>query len=204
MHMLHRLKVCSTQTCRSLFHSWISGFWTEFLTRHPLVFLQIPHGKKYDKKWLLTALQNLCSVPFTPIQVSWSQPEEGLLGAHCALLHTVLWHFTDSSVPALSISLLCNVVSHRGKQGAVFHQWCFHRQRSEQSVAQDHGPRRLQGTVGCWKPLTWLTRSTVCENEMGTRVHLREYKLWWHWIWGGLCGRRWCRSMRNIEKFPHY
>ncbi|XP_035267113.1 nuclear RNA export factor 1 isoform X2 [Anguilla anguilla] len=30
--------------------------------------MTIPHGKKYDKKWLLTALQNLCSVPFTPIQ----------------------------------------------------------------------------------------------------------------------------------------
>uniref|UniRef100_A0A8C9TXZ0 Nuclear RNA export factor 1 n=1 Tax=Scleropages formosus TaxID=113540 RepID=A0A8C9TXZ0_SCLFO len=32
-----------------------------------MYFLQIPHGKKYDKKWLLTALQNLCSVPFTPV-----------------------------------------------------------------------------------------------------------------------------------------
>uniref|UniRef100_A0A4W6EYK0 Nuclear RNA export factor 1a n=1 Tax=Lates calcarifer TaxID=8187 RepID=A0A4W6EYK0_LATCA len=28
----------------------------------------IPHGRKYDKKWLLTALQNICSVPFTPVQ----------------------------------------------------------------------------------------------------------------------------------------
>uniref|UniRef100_A0A8C9ZDC8 Nuclear RNA export factor 1 n=1 Tax=Sander lucioperca TaxID=283035 RepID=A0A8C9ZDC8_SANLU len=26
----------------------------------------IPHGRKYDKKWLLTALQNICSVPYTP------------------------------------------------------------------------------------------------------------------------------------------
>uniref|UniRef100_A0A8C9V1A0 Nuclear RNA export factor 1 n=1 Tax=Scleropages formosus TaxID=113540 RepID=A0A8C9V1A0_SCLFO len=31
--------------------------------------MTIPHGKKYDKKWLLTALQNLCSVPFTPVHV---------------------------------------------------------------------------------------------------------------------------------------
>lgn len=30
---------------------------------------QIPHGKKYDKKWLLGALQNICSVPFKPVQV---------------------------------------------------------------------------------------------------------------------------------------
>nr|XP_043897071.1 nuclear RNA export factor 1 isoform X1 [Solea senegalensis] len=28
----------------------------------------IPHGRKYDKKWLLTALQNICSVTFTPVQ----------------------------------------------------------------------------------------------------------------------------------------
>uniref|UniRef100_A0A673ARU2 Nuclear RNA export factor 1 n=1 Tax=Sphaeramia orbicularis TaxID=375764 RepID=A0A673ARU2_9TELE len=29
---------------------------------------KIPHGRKHDKKWLLTALQNICSVPFTPVQ----------------------------------------------------------------------------------------------------------------------------------------
>uniref|UniRef100_A0A669FB64 Nuclear RNA export factor 1 n=1 Tax=Oreochromis niloticus TaxID=8128 RepID=A0A669FB64_ORENI len=29
---------------------------------------QIPHGRKYDKKWLLTALQNICSVTYTPVQ----------------------------------------------------------------------------------------------------------------------------------------
>ncbi|CAK6964593.1 nuclear RNA export factor 1 isoform X1 [Scomber scombrus] len=28
----------------------------------------IPHGKKYDKKWLLPALQNICTVPYTPEQ----------------------------------------------------------------------------------------------------------------------------------------
>ncbi|XP_057706544.1 nuclear RNA export factor 1 isoform X1 [Corythoichthys intestinalis] len=28
----------------------------------------IPHGKKYNKKWLLTALQNICSVTYTPVQ----------------------------------------------------------------------------------------------------------------------------------------
>ncbi|XP_030251315.1 nuclear RNA export factor 1 isoform X1 [Sparus aurata] len=28
----------------------------------------IPHGKKYDKQWLLTALQNICSVPYRPVQ----------------------------------------------------------------------------------------------------------------------------------------
>lgn len=34
------------------------------------VDLQIPHGRKYEKKWLLTALQNICSVQFTPVQVT--------------------------------------------------------------------------------------------------------------------------------------
>ncbi|XP_008325091.1 nuclear RNA export factor 1 isoform X2 [Cynoglossus semilaevis] len=28
----------------------------------------IPHGRKYDKKWLLSALQNICSVQFSPVQ----------------------------------------------------------------------------------------------------------------------------------------
>uniref|UniRef100_A0A7N8YMZ1 Nuclear RNA export factor 1a n=1 Tax=Mastacembelus armatus TaxID=205130 RepID=A0A7N8YMZ1_9TELE len=28
----------------------------------------IPHGRKYDKKWLLAALQNICAVPYTPVQ----------------------------------------------------------------------------------------------------------------------------------------
>ncbi|KAJ8014867.1 hypothetical protein DPEC_G00020230 [Dallia pectoralis] len=30
--------------------------------------MTIPYGKKYEKKWLLTALQNKCSVPFTAVQ----------------------------------------------------------------------------------------------------------------------------------------
>ncbi|XP_076877881.1 nuclear RNA export factor 1 isoform X2 [Brachyhypopomus gauderio] len=29
--------------------------------------ITIPYGRKYDKKWLLTALQNLCPIPFTPV-----------------------------------------------------------------------------------------------------------------------------------------
>uniref|UniRef100_A0A8C2XHJ2 Nuclear RNA export factor 1a n=1 Tax=Cyclopterus lumpus TaxID=8103 RepID=A0A8C2XHJ2_CYCLU len=31
-------------------------------------WFKIPHGRKYDKKWLLPALQNICSVPFTAVQ----------------------------------------------------------------------------------------------------------------------------------------
>uniref|UniRef100_A0AAY4BY77 Nuclear RNA export factor 1 n=1 Tax=Denticeps clupeoides TaxID=299321 RepID=A0AAY4BY77_9TELE len=32
--------------------------------------ITIPHARKYDRKWLLTALQNLCPVPFTPVHCS--------------------------------------------------------------------------------------------------------------------------------------
>uniref|UniRef100_A0AAQ6ACI0 NTF2 domain-containing protein n=1 Tax=Amphiprion ocellaris TaxID=80972 RepID=A0AAQ6ACI0_AMPOC len=30
--------------------------------------ITIPHGRKYDKKWLLSALQNICTAQFTPVQ----------------------------------------------------------------------------------------------------------------------------------------
>ncbi|XP_005988847.1 nuclear RNA export factor 1 [Latimeria chalumnae] len=30
--------------------------------------ITIPYGKKYDKSWLLTSVQNLCSVPFSPVE----------------------------------------------------------------------------------------------------------------------------------------
>uniref|UniRef100_A0A8C7SV14 Nuclear RNA export factor 1b n=1 Tax=Oncorhynchus mykiss TaxID=8022 RepID=A0A8C7SV14_ONCMY len=30
----------------------------------------VPYGKKYDKDWLITALQSICSIPFTPVNVS--------------------------------------------------------------------------------------------------------------------------------------
>uniref|UniRef100_A0A4W4GAJ4 NTF2 domain-containing protein n=1 Tax=Electrophorus electricus TaxID=8005 RepID=A0A4W4GAJ4_ELEEL len=32
--------------------------------------ITIPYGRKYDKKWLLTALQNLCPIPIIPMHVS--------------------------------------------------------------------------------------------------------------------------------------
>ncbi|XP_053091706.1 nuclear RNA export factor 1 isoform X3 [Pangasianodon hypophthalmus] len=32
--------------------------------------ITIPYGKKYDKRWLLNALQNLCPIPFTPVHYS--------------------------------------------------------------------------------------------------------------------------------------
>ncbi|KAG5270506.1 hypothetical protein AALO_G00193410 [Alosa alosa] len=44
----------------------------------------IPYGKKYEKKWLLDVLQNLCPVPFTPVKFS----TEG---------HRVQFYIEDSS-----------------------------------------------------------------------------------------------------------
>ncbi|XP_060783912.1 nuclear RNA export factor 1 isoform X2 [Neoarius graeffei] len=32
--------------------------------------ITIPYGKKYDKRWLLSALQNLCPIPFSPVHYS--------------------------------------------------------------------------------------------------------------------------------------
>nr|XP_033810741.1 nuclear RNA export factor 1 [Geotrypetes seraphini] len=30
--------------------------------------ITIPHGKKYEKNWLLSAIQSVCTVPFTPVE----------------------------------------------------------------------------------------------------------------------------------------
>uniref|UniRef100_A0A8C7UF00 Nuclear RNA export factor 1b n=1 Tax=Oncorhynchus mykiss TaxID=8022 RepID=A0A8C7UF00_ONCMY len=38
-----------------------------YLVNAKLCLLQVPYGKKYDKDWLITALQNICSMPFTPV-----------------------------------------------------------------------------------------------------------------------------------------
>uniref|UniRef100_A0A3B5KTP9 Nuclear RNA export factor 1 n=1 Tax=Xiphophorus couchianus TaxID=32473 RepID=A0A3B5KTP9_9TELE len=36
--------------------------------RGRLSWFKIPHGRKYEKKWLITALQNICTVQYTPVQ----------------------------------------------------------------------------------------------------------------------------------------
>uniref|UniRef100_A0A8C7N0N0 Nuclear RNA export factor 1 n=1 Tax=Oncorhynchus kisutch TaxID=8019 RepID=A0A8C7N0N0_ONCKI len=37
--------------------------------------MSVPYGKKYDKDWLITALQNICSMPFTPVHVKGNRAE---------------------------------------------------------------------------------------------------------------------------------
>uniref|UniRef100_A0AAY4ELV9 Nuclear RNA export factor 1 n=1 Tax=Denticeps clupeoides TaxID=299321 RepID=A0AAY4ELV9_9TELE len=62
-----------------------------------LIYYQVPHGKKYDKEWLLTALRGLCSIPFHPVHVSTLLlfGTDELSGfkiipkVHCRILHQV-------------------------------------------------------------------------------------------------------------------
>uniref|UniRef100_A0A8C5NHG6 Nuclear RNA export factor 1-like n=1 Tax=Gouania willdenowi TaxID=441366 RepID=A0A8C5NHG6_GOUWI len=53
-------------------HSHLVNLLCDWSNRIPICLpcQQIPHGKKYDKKWLVPALQDICSIPYTPIQVS--------------------------------------------------------------------------------------------------------------------------------------
>uniref|UniRef100_A0A8C5GZI7 Nuclear RNA export factor 1-like n=1 Tax=Gouania willdenowi TaxID=441366 RepID=A0A8C5GZI7_GOUWI len=51
-------------------HSHLVNLLCDWYNRIPICLpcQQIPHGKKYDKKWLVPALQDICSIPYTPIQ----------------------------------------------------------------------------------------------------------------------------------------
>uniref|UniRef100_A0A8C5DT77 Nuclear RNA export factor 1-like n=1 Tax=Gouania willdenowi TaxID=441366 RepID=A0A8C5DT77_GOUWI len=51
-------------------HSHLVNLLCDWSNRIPICLpcQQIPHGKKYDKKWLVPALQDICSIPYTPIQ----------------------------------------------------------------------------------------------------------------------------------------
>ncbi|XP_030073337.1 nuclear RNA export factor 1 [Microcaecilia unicolor] len=39
----------------------------------PWFRITIPHGKKYDKTWLLDSIQSVCTVPFTPVEFHHEQ-----------------------------------------------------------------------------------------------------------------------------------
>lgn len=49
---------------------------------------QIPYGRKYDKAWLMSAIQNMCSVPVNPVEVrgTGSIPCLGCAGIVAALI----------------------------------------------------------------------------------------------------------------------
>uniref|UniRef100_A0A673AV72 Nuclear RNA export factor 1 n=1 Tax=Sphaeramia orbicularis TaxID=375764 RepID=A0A673AV72_9TELE len=61
----------------------------------------IPHGRKHDKKWLLTALQNICSVPFTPVQVRFSTH---MTYSFWCLIFQVEVHVNPSPPPSFLLS----------------------------------------------------------------------------------------------------
>uniref|UniRef100_A0A8C5DT20 Nuclear RNA export factor 1-like n=1 Tax=Gouania willdenowi TaxID=441366 RepID=A0A8C5DT20_GOUWI len=60
----------SSQPRYSHSHSHLVNLLCDWSNRIPICLpcQQIPHGKKYDKKWLVPALQDICSIPYTPIQ----------------------------------------------------------------------------------------------------------------------------------------
>ncbi|XP_028297635.1 uncharacterized protein LOC114459646 [Gouania willdenowi] len=59
----------------------------------------IPHGKKYEKKWLVPAQQNICSIPYAPIQDGNDLPHPlALMWTHPPLSHLVSgasWELTS-------------------------------------------------------------------------------------------------------------
>uniref|UniRef100_A0A8C6L5L2 Nuclear RNA export factor 3 n=1 Tax=Nothobranchius furzeri TaxID=105023 RepID=A0A8C6L5L2_NOTFU len=59
----------------------------------------IPHGRKYDKKWLVPALQNICSVPYTPIHYHFDHHRVQFYvddSATASALHRCSHKITDS------------------------------------------------------------------------------------------------------------
>uniref|UniRef100_A0A7N5ZY31 Nuclear RNA export factor 1 n=1 Tax=Anabas testudineus TaxID=64144 RepID=A0A7N5ZY31_ANATE len=62
---------------------------------------QIPHGKKYDKKWLLSALQNICSVPYTPVILLFTNV---FFFCHLMFISKVEVHVNDSAPPSFLLS----------------------------------------------------------------------------------------------------
>uniref|UniRef100_A0AAY4EN71 Nuclear RNA export factor 1 n=1 Tax=Denticeps clupeoides TaxID=299321 RepID=A0AAY4EN71_9TELE len=61
--------------------------------------ITVPHGKKYDKEWLLTALRGLCSIPFHPVHVSSSSNS----GPYSELIQLLFKRF-DGSQQALDLN----------------------------------------------------------------------------------------------------
>ncbi|XP_063044934.1 nuclear RNA export factor 1-like isoform X2 [Engraulis encrasicolus] len=71
----------------------------------------IPYGKKYDRKWLLTALQNLCPMPFTPVKFS----TEG---------HRALFYVEDASTANALAKVSRKITDTEGYKVIVFSNPC--------------------------------------------------------------------------------
>uniref|UniRef100_A0A8C1GF47 Nuclear RNA export factor 1 n=1 Tax=Cyprinus carpio TaxID=7962 RepID=A0A8C1GF47_CYPCA len=70
------------------------------------ITVRIPHGKKYDKKWLLTSLQNLCPIAFIPLNYY----TEG---------HKVHFYLEDAAAASALCKLTRRVTDSEGHRVAV-------------------------------------------------------------------------------------
>ncbi|KAF4105084.1 nuclear RNA export factor 1 isoform X2 [Onychostoma macrolepis] len=73
--------------------------------------ITIPHGKKYDKKWLLTSLQNLCPIVFIPLHYS----TEG---------NKVHFYLEDAAAASALCKLTRRVTDSEGNRVAVLMNSC--------------------------------------------------------------------------------
>ncbi|KAK7137621.1 hypothetical protein R3I94_013313 [Phoxinus phoxinus] len=73
--------------------------------------MTIPHGQKYDKRWLLTSLQNLCPIAFTPLHYS----TEG---------HTVHFYLEDPATASALCKLTRRVTDSEGQRVVVLMSHC--------------------------------------------------------------------------------
>ncbi|KAG1962294.1 nuclear RNA export factor 1 [Pimephales promelas] len=73
--------------------------------------ITIPHGKKYDKRWLLTSLQNLCPIAFTPLHYS----TEG---------QTVHFYLEDAATASALCKLTRRVTDSEGQRVVVLMSHC--------------------------------------------------------------------------------
>uniref|UniRef100_A0A671P3E2 Zgc:153681 n=1 Tax=Sinocyclocheilus anshuiensis TaxID=1608454 RepID=A0A671P3E2_9TELE len=73
--------------------------------------ITIPYGKMYDKKWLLTSLQNLCPIAFIPLYVKG---------------HKVYFYLEDAAAASALFKLTRRVTDSEGKRDgvAVFMNCC--------------------------------------------------------------------------------
>ncbi|XP_056106149.1 nuclear RNA export factor 1 [Rhinichthys klamathensis goyatoka] len=73
--------------------------------------MTIPHGKKYDKRWLLTSLQNICPIAFTPLHYS----TEG---------QTVHFYLEDAATASALGKLTRRVTDSEGQRVVVLMSHC--------------------------------------------------------------------------------
>ncbi|KTG47644.1 hypothetical protein cypCar_00033244 [Cyprinus carpio] len=100
MTSLHQLMSCEKCILKKVGNHWCTA--SEMFT----FISQIPHGTKYDKKWLLTSLQNLCPIAFIPLNYY----TEG---------HKVHFYLEDAAAASALCKLTRRVTDSEGNRVAV-------------------------------------------------------------------------------------